>query len=72
MAQHEKFNFASLEEMEAKIAELGIDLACSRDLSVLKQPVKVGPRTAPNAFAVLPMEGCDALRCHDQIRAHGA
>lgn len=61
MAQHEKFNFNSLEEVENKITELGIDLACSRDLSILKQPVKIGPRTAPNAFAVLPMEGCDAL-----------
>ncbi len=61
MAQHEKFNFASLDEVKAKIAVLGLELPLCDDFSLLTQPVKVGGVTAPNAMAVLPMEGCDGL-----------
>ena len=60
MAQHQPFAFDSLEQLKAKIEELEISLPCTEDLSVLAQPVKIGGVTAPNAFAVLPMEGCDA------------
>lgn len=61
MASHEKFNFKSLAEVRQKIDALGIDLPLSEDLSPLAAPVRVGTRTAPNAMAVLPMEGCDSL-----------
>ncbi len=60
MSAHEKFNFNTLEEIQAKIEELGVDVGLSKDLSPLSKPVKVGSKTAPNAFAVLPMEGCDS------------
>ena len=60
MSQHEKFNFKSLDEVRAKVAELGLDLPLSDDLSPLFAPKKVGNKVAPNAMAVLPMEGCDS------------
>ncbi len=60
MASHEKFHFASLEELRAKIAALGVEIALTQDLSPLGSPVRVGHLTAPNAMAVLPMEGCDS------------
>lgn len=60
MASHEKFNYKTLDEVKAKIAALGADVKISEDLSPLRAPVKVGKRTAPNAIAVLPMEGCDS------------
>lgn len=60
MASHEKFHFQSIEELKEKIAELGANVPLSEDLSPLKQPVKVGSKIAPNAIAVLPMEGCDS------------
>lgn len=60
MAKHEKFNFKTLEDVRAKIAELGVELPLQEDLTPLFQPRKVGNRTAPNSMAVLPMEGCDS------------
>ncbi len=60
MSAHEKFSFDSLEKLQAKIKELEVDINLSEDLSPLHKPVKVGNKTAPNAFAVLPMEGCDS------------
>ena len=60
MAPHEKFHYANLEELRARIAELGVDITLSDDLTPLSRPVTVGGRTAPNAMAVLPMEGCDS------------
>ena len=60
MAKHEKFNFTELSQLRSRAEELGTDLRFSEDLSILSRPVKVGKLTAPNAFAVLPMEGCDS------------
>ena len=60
MANHEKFSFKSLEEIRAKASELGADLRFDEDISPLFAPRRVGNRTAPNAIAVLPMEGCDS------------
>jgi 2,4-dienoyl-CoA reductase (NADPH2) len=59
LAQFEKFNFNSYQDLENKIKELNINIRLSKDLSPLASPVKTGGRTAPNAIAVLPMEGCD-------------
>lgn len=61
MSSHEKFHFKSIGDLKAKIEELGVDIPLSADISLLKQPVNVGGKTAPNAMAVLPMEGCDSL-----------
>lgn len=60
MSAHEKFGFNTLEELKAKIEELGVDINLSENLSPLHKQVKVGKKTAPNALAVLPMEGCDS------------
>lgn len=60
MAEFEKFNFKTLDEIQKKISELGINMNLSNDFSPLKQQVKVGNLKTPNAMAVLPMEGCDS------------
>lgn len=60
MSQHETFKFQSLEDLKEKIGELSVDISIETDISPLQQAVKVGNRVAPNAFAVLPMEGCDS------------
>lgn len=62
MAGHEKFQFKTLDEVRAKIDELGISMNLDEDISILKQPIKVGNRIVPNRMAVLPMEGCDSNR----------
>lgn len=60
MASHEKFHYSTLEELRAQVAALGVTLPLNEDLTPLRQSVKVGSLTAPNAMAVLPMEGCDS------------
>ncbi len=60
MAKHEAFKFADLDALRRKVAELGVDVPLSEDLSPLSRPVKVGAVSAPNAFCCLPMEGCDS------------
>lgn len=60
MSKHDTFKFKSADELKAKAAELGVNLPFSDDLSCLSTPVKVGNKMAPNAIAVLPMEGCDS------------
>lgn len=57
---HSRFRYRSLEEIEADVERLGLDIEFSRDTSVLAQPVCIGSRTAPNALAIHPMEGRDA------------
>lgn len=60
MSVHEKFRFNSLEELQTKIEQLGVEINLFHDTSSLAKPVKVGGKIAPNAIAVLPMEGCDS------------
>lgn len=60
MAAFEKFNFKSTEEIQKKIKELDVNISMTEDLSPLYKQVKVGNKTAPNAMAILPMEGCDS------------
>ena len=62
MAAHEKSHYKSLEEVQAQIEALGANITLQTDLSPLHRQVKVGALTAPNAIAVLPMEGCDSER----------
>lgn len=62
MASFEKFNFKTVDEIKAKIAELGVNITMTDDLSPLKKQVKVGHKHTPNAMAILPMEGCDSNR----------
>lgn len=60
MSRHEVFQFKSLEELQAKIHELGVDVPLSEDRSIMAEPVQIGPFVAPNRYAILPMEGCDS------------
>ncbi len=60
MASHEKFNFKTLHEVVEKVNALGVNITFSEELSPLGKEVKVGKRVAPNAIAILPMEGCDS------------
>lgn len=59
MPPHERFRFRSLDELRARVAELGLDIPFEEDLTPLAQPVPVAGLRAPNALAVHPMEGCD-------------
>jgi 2,4-dienoyl-CoA reductase-like NADH-dependent reductase (Old Yellow Enzyme family) len=61
MSNHEPFAFRSLAELQAAILRLPVDVPLTEDFSPLAAPVSVGAHVAPNAFAVLPMEGCDCL-----------
>lgn len=60
MASHEKFHYKTLEELQADIERLGVDIRLQTNLSPLGRKVIVGNKQTPNAMAVLPMEGCDA------------
>lgn len=62
MSEFQKFNFKTIDDIKAKIAELGVNITLSDDLAPLKKPVKIGNKIAPNSMAILPMEGCDSNR----------
>ena len=57
---HERFNFDSLDEIREKTKTHDLPVEYSEDISPLTREVRIGNRTAANAFAVLPMEGCDS------------
>ena len=57
---HERFHIKTLDELEAKLRALNLHIPLSRDLSILKEPLIVSGRTAPNRLAVHPMEGFDS------------
>ncbi len=59
VAAHERFRFRSQDELLAKIVELGLELPCAQDISVLREPTSFGRLELPNRLAVQPMEGCD-------------
>jgi 2,4-dienoyl-CoA reductase-like NADH-dependent reductase (Old Yellow Enzyme family) len=59
MAEHGTFHFRTLEEMEAVVADLGLDIRFETEIRDVARPVAVGRWSAPNALAVNPMEGCD-------------
>jgi 2,4-dienoyl-CoA reductase (NADPH2) len=57
---HERFRFKDRDDLERKIAELGLDIPLSDDIAVLFTPVRIGDRSLPNRLVVHPMEGADA------------
>jgi 2,4-dienoyl-CoA reductase-like NADH-dependent reductase (Old Yellow Enzyme family) len=61
MAQHVGFHYKSLGELESDIAELGLDIPVSSDLSILSKPINIGEKVVPNRLAINPMEGCDGF-----------
>jgi 2,4-dienoyl-CoA reductase (NADPH2) len=62
VSAHERFRFKTLDELRAKVEELGLDLTFDDDLSPVRQPIRVGDYEIPNRLAVQPMEGCDGER----------
>ncbi len=60
MANFEKFNFKTIEDLKNTINELGVNIQLDEYTEILKTPTRIGNKVAPNRFAVLPMEGCDS------------
>ena len=56
---HEKFHYASLEEVKQKTAELGVSIPFSDHLALLREPVTIDGHVFANRLAIQPMEGCD-------------
>lgn len=59
--KHEKFNYKSVEEIQAKAAKLGVHLPFAKDTKILTTPVSFGGVTLPNRLGIAPMEGADGL-----------
>ena len=57
---HEKFHYKSLEEVQAKAAELGVSLPFAADTHILATPLTTGKVTFPNRLGIAPMEGADS------------
>ncbi len=57
MSRH--FHYRSLDELRAEVARLGLDIGFEEELRAVAAPVRIGSRTAGNALAIHPMEGCD-------------
>lgn len=55
-----KFNFASLQALEAYCQAEGFDLRFSQSTEILSQPLKLDGYELKNRFCVHPMEGSDA------------
>ena len=60
MSSHQRFCFANREELEAKIASLGLDLPLDADLGTLARSVRIGDFEAPNSLAIHPLECRDS------------
>jgi len=60
MSRHERFGFASPAALLEKIADLGLAIPFSDDISALLRPIELGGRQVPNCLVVQPMEGHDA------------
>ncbi len=58
--KHDRFRFQDRAALEEKIAELGLDIPLSDDISILFSPIVIAGRTLPNRFLIHPMEGADA------------
>jgi 2,4-dienoyl-CoA reductase-like NADH-dependent reductase (Old Yellow Enzyme family) len=61
MSLHERFAFKSLEEIQAKITSLGLDIPMDGNTAPLHRKVYVGSRQAPNSLAIHPLECRDSL-----------
>jgi NADPH2 dehydrogenase len=54
------FKYRSLDELRADIEGRGLAVELADGISLLLQPLRIGPLTAGNRLAIHPMEGCDA------------
>jgi 2,4-dienoyl-CoA reductase-like NADH-dependent reductase (Old Yellow Enzyme family) len=53
------FKYHSLDDLEADVRRLGLDLRFQSDLAPLFRRVNIGPLTVGNSLCIQPMEGCD-------------
>ena len=60
MGEHKPFSYRSSDELRADAKDKGLHLPWSDDTSKLAGSIKLGNKTSPNRFAVLPVEGRDA------------
>ena len=83
-----EFQLSGIEDLQRLSRQLGIHINCLQDVSILAEPVEVGPGSGsralviPNSLAIHPMEGCDGdsegrlgkltLRRYERFAAGGA
>ncbi|MCQ2412225.1 MAG: hypothetical protein MJ057_04645 [Sphaerochaetaceae bacterium] len=60
MAQHERFHYKSLAEVQDKCKELGITIPFASDTSAIAQPLTFRNVTLSNRVGSAPMEGADS------------
>lgn len=60
MSQHAPFSYRHPDELRADAESKNLHLPWSNSFDALRETVMVGDKTAPNRFAVLPVEGRDA------------
>lgn len=53
------FNYRSLDDLRAAVAEQDVAIDVHGDLAPLRAPVRIGGLTAGSRLAIHPMEGCD-------------
>lgn len=58
--KHEKFHYASVEEIQEKAEAIGVSLPLSEKTDILFTPVNTPAAHFENRFVIQPMEGCDA------------
>ena len=56
----ESFTYKNLNDLEKKVAELGLDIPIYPRVEILQQKVKIKNVFIPNRLAIQPMEGFDA------------
>ncbi len=59
-SQFEQFNYKSLNQLEKKITDLGLDIPVYPRVEILQQRVHIHNLFIPNRLAIQPMEGFDA------------
>ena len=59
MPSHRYFRFKTLDDIRREAGELHLDMIFDDEVQAVFQPVRIGDRTAGNAFVIQPMEGCD-------------
>lgn len=57
---HERFHYKSLEDIQGKADELGVNLPFAASTQILASPLTVGAITFPNRLGIAPMEGADS------------
>ena len=57
--KHEKFNYASLDNLKSKISDMRLSIPVSNNTDILFDKVDMNGTVFENRFVIQPMEGCD-------------